>query len=267
MVSKADEDVNKFIIELEMSAKKILKVSNKRLKNDIAYNNETQHPSKKGHALHSDNNALPTLKSFQKTGSVFINAGKTVSSGGNLMSKSAPFTSNHTADDRRQYKSSNDVLDSTRLMKYSDSTRLMKYSVPKMLVSMSQDTLAIDLKSNTGYLEKMERRAATTAVLSDRLTANNKTRYEDDNFAQSTSIALPSAESSVWELKKRASNILSGMFICIYIYVYIYIYIYIYMHIYTYICIYINIFIYKYELKKSYQGKGIKGLLRFRSLC
>lgn len=81
MVSKADEDVNRFIIELEMSAKKILKQSNKRLKKDIAYNNE---PIKKGHALHTDNNVLPTLKSFQKTGSVFINAGKTVSVGGNI---------------------------------------------------------------------------------------------------------------------------------------------------------------------------------------
>jgi hypothetical protein len=82
MVSRADEDVNRFIIELEMSAKKILKQSNKRLKKDITYNNE---PAKKGLALHTDNNVLPMLKSFQKTGSVFINAGKTVSSGGNIL--------------------------------------------------------------------------------------------------------------------------------------------------------------------------------------
>lgn len=130
---KLDEDANKFIMELEISAKRILKVANKRDLENRGSMLDT-HPTARKREKESwaEHNTLPSLRSFTKTGSVLVTAGKAISSS----TAPAAMLLTQSSDNLFPLKES---ATTRPVPGDAETTRHLQYSIPKMTVSMSAD--------------------------------------------------------------------------------------------------------------------------------
>ena len=190
-----DDDVNKFIMQLELSAKRILKVANKKdLENRAAMVQSSTHPApiggrRKTKDFRDDNhNSLPSMRAFMKTGSVLVTAGNNVSS-----STAALLTA--SSDNLFPLKES---ATSRSVPGDMETTRLMKYSIPKMVVSMSADVGKIEHMTKT-----YNNMGSTAGLTSDDAFEKDPvfTPYKQPQQAQ---------ESSNFQLKNQVAHVLSG---------------------------------------------------------